>query len=62
MKHAEITDVIINSFYKVYNTQGFGFLEKVYENALFYELNKMNLSCVKQKKNLVYYDDLQVGE
>jgi GxxExxY protein len=62
MKHAEITDVIINSFYKVYNTLGYGFLEKVYENALFYELSQRDLSCVKQQKIIVHYNDLQVGE
>ena len=33
MLYSEITDKIINSFYKVYNVPGHGFLEKVYENA-----------------------------
>ena len=32
--HAEITSEIIRSFYHVYNSLGYGFLEKVYENAL----------------------------
>ena len=32
--HNELTDKIIKAFYKVYNELGFGFLEKVYENAL----------------------------
>ena len=36
--HEEITDIIIRCFYKVYNELGFGFLEKVYENALLIEL------------------------
>jgi GxxExxY protein len=34
MLHAKLTDEIISSFFKVYNTLGYGFLEKVYENAL----------------------------
>ena len=38
MLHAELTDKIISSFFKVYNTLGYGFLEKVYENALVIEL------------------------
>ena len=38
MLHGEITDKIISSFFKVYNTLGYGFLEKVYENALVIEL------------------------
>jgi len=33
MLHGDITSKIIESFYKVYNTLGYGFLEKVYENA-----------------------------
>jgi GxxExxY protein len=40
MLHADITDKIIKAYYKVYNTLGFGFLEKVYENALIIELKK----------------------
>ena len=38
MLYSEIKDKIINSFYKVYNVLGYGFLEKVYENALVIEL------------------------
>ncbi len=34
-KHQELTGQIIKAFYIVYNTLGYGFLEKVYENALF---------------------------
>ena len=36
----EQTKTIIACFYKVYNTLGFGFLEKVYENALLHEIKK----------------------
>ncbi|MCA9946912.1 MAG: GxxExxY protein, partial [Anaerolineales bacterium] len=39
-KHVELTREIIGSFYDVYNNLGYGFLEKVYENALFLELCK----------------------
>jgi len=39
-KHTDITGRIIKSFYTVYNTLGYGFLERVYENSLFYELQK----------------------
>ncbi len=42
-KHSEITDKIIAAFYKVYNTLGYGFLEKVYENAMVIELRKQGL-------------------
>jgi len=40
MLHGELTDKIISSFFKVYNTLGYGFLEKVYENALVIELKR----------------------
>jgi hypothetical protein len=40
MLYSEMTDKIINSFYKVYNILGYGFLEKVYENALVIEFKK----------------------
>ena len=60
--HQEVTSEIIAAFYKVYNTLGFGFLEKVYENALKYELEKMKFKVDKQKPITVYYDTLTVGE
>jgi GxxExxY protein len=61
-KHQDITEAIIRAFYKVYNTLGYGFLEKVYENALFHELEKMGFLVEKQKRIKVYYDDIEVGD
>lgn len=60
--HSKETEIIIAAFYKVYNTLGFGFLEKVYENSLCNELEKSNLSVIKQYPIKVYYDDQVVGE
>lgn len=60
--HKDITDKIIKAFYKVYNELGYGFLEKVYENALFLELTALGLTCEKQKPIKVYYDRQTVGE
>ena len=55
MTDDEITEKIIGAAYKVANTLGSGFLEKVYENALFIEIKKQGLD-VKQQYNLpVYY-------
>ncbi len=62
MKHEEITDQIIKAYYKVYNTLGYGFLERVYENALFIELKRMGLMVEKQKGISVFYDDEIVGD
>ena len=62
MKHEQITEKIIQAFYKVYNTLGYGFLEKVYENAMFIELVAMGFKVEKQKKILVYYFGSIVGD
>ena len=48
-KHSEITEQVIKAFYKVYNILGYGFLEKVYENALYLELQEMDLRVKKQE-------------
>lgn len=61
-KHTELTDKIIKANYKVYNTLGYGFLEKVYENAMFIELKKMNLFVQKQKNISVFYESEEVGD
>jgi GxxExxY protein len=58
----DLTSRIISGFYKVYNTLGFGFLEKVYENALKIELEKMGFIVERQKSINVYYDEILVGE
>jgi len=62
MKHEEITEQIIKAFYKVYNTLGYGFLEKVYENAMYIELTSMGLKVERQKRVLVYYYEAVVGD
>ena len=60
--HKELSNKIIKCFYTVYNTLGFGFLEKVYENALMIELSKNGLKAEKQKPIKVYYENQTVGE
>ena len=62
LEYKDITDKILNSFYSVYNELGYGFLEKIYENALFIELTGNGLKCVKQKPISVYYKSKLVGE
>jgi len=61
-KHRDLTDKIINAFYGVYNTLGYGFLEKVYENALAHELRKRGFKVVQQAPIHVNYDGVIVGE
>ena len=57
-----ITKEIIGKSFKVSNTLGNGFLEKVYQNALFYELTKSGLNVKQQYPLEVFYEDKVVGE
>ena len=57
-----ITEWIIGCSYAVANTLGHGFLEKVYENALAYELRRNGLAVETQKALDVHYRDVVVGE
>ena len=59
--HSEITSQILKAFFKVYNTLGYGFLEKVYENTMVIELHKMGIKCDNQVPIKVYYDERIVG-
>src|SRR5215213_7771151 len=59
--HTELTSEIIRSIYKVYNTLGYGFLEKVYQNALLIELSKSGLTCLAFYSFDVYYEDIKIG-
>ena len=49
-RHQEITEKIIKAFYNVYNNLGYGFLEKVYENAMMIEFRKLGLNAVQQAR------------
>ena len=61
-KYQDITGQIINAAHTVHNTLGYGFLEKVYHNALVIELNKKNLKVESEKQYNVYYDNKMAGE
>lgn len=62
MKYYDLTDKIIKAAYAVHNVLGFGFVEKVYQNALVIELRKMGLNVLKEKPITLYYEDQMVGE
>ena len=57
MLYEKTTSRIIKAFYKVYNTLGYGFLEKVYEKALAIELSRGGFEVVRQRSIDVYYGD-----
>lgn len=62
LQHSEITGKIIKAFYTVYNALGYGFLEKVYENALSLELQELDLVVERQVPITVIYKDRKVGD
>ena len=62
MTDDELTKQIIGCAYKVHNTLGSGFLEKVYENALRIELEKQGLRVRQQQPISVVYEGQIVGE
>ncbi len=60
--HKDITEEIISAYYFVYNELGFGFLEKVYENAMLIELKSRGFKVESQKIIKVNFKDSIVGE
>ena len=62
IKYKALTEKIIKVFYKVYNKLGYGFLEKVYENAMMLEMRKEGIPAVSQYAIKVYYENNIVGE
>ena len=60
--HKSITDVILKVYYDVYNELGYGFLEKVYQNAMYFELKSLGYKVEAQKQIKVYFKRQLVGE
>ncbi len=60
--HKELSESILKVFYEVYNELGYGFLEKVYQNAMYFELKYQGFKVEAQKKIKVYYKNELVGD
>lgn len=60
--HQELTSGILKIFYEVYNELGYGFLERVYQNAMYHELKLKGFEVDAQRKLVVYYKDFIVGD
>lgn len=58
----ELSELIIGCAYKVSNTLGAGFVERVYENALALELRAIGLEVAQQQGVAVRYQDTIVGD
>ena len=61
LKHRELTDLIIGTFYEVYNELGFGFLESVYEKALLIALRTKGFKVEKQVPIPVVFRGISIG-
>ena len=61
-EHKEITEAIIGAAFEVHNVLGYGFLEKVYQNAMLAELIQTGYSCETEAKIKVCYKNIVVGE
>ena len=57
----DLTRRVIGCAYKVHNVLGPGFLEKVYENALRFEIHKLGIDVQQQGKLPVWYEGHSVG-
>ncbi|MFZ5858993.1 MAG: GxxExxY protein [Chloroflexota bacterium] len=63
LKHKNITDKILHAFFKiVYPQLGYGFLEKVYENAMVIALTALGLKVQQQVRIAVYFQGQVIGE
>jgi GxxExxY protein len=60
-KYSEMTEKIIGAAYKVHNTLGSGFLEKVYQNSLVIEIRALGFDVEVEKPVKVYYHGEVVG-
>jgi GxxExxY protein len=60
--YEELTQRIIGCFFRVYNSLGYGFLEKIYERALMIELAEEGLAVQNQAPVGVHYKEWLVGE
>ncbi len=59
--HRELTKDIIDSAYKVHNSLGCGLLEKVYGNALAWDMDLKKRKVLLQKEFKVIYQGKEVG-
>lgn len=59
--YKELSYKIVGCAMEVHNQLGYGFLEKVYENALLFELKNKNIEVKNQIPIKVYYKGSIIG-
>jgi GxxExxY protein len=61
-KHQELTRGVIRVFYDVYNELGHGFLESIYQRAMFRALTTQGIAVTQQQSLAVWFRGEQIGE
>lgn len=60
MNENEISKIVLDCCFGIHKKLGPGLLESVYEEILFYELNKQGVNCQRQVAIPVIYDELKM--
>jgi GxxExxY protein len=60
MTENELSKIIVNTAFRIHSQLGPGLLESVYEEILYYELQKQGLYVERQKGIPVFWDDLKM--
>lgn len=60
MNENELSKIVYELGYKIHRRLGAGLFERVYEECLFYELEKSGLKVEKQKFLPILYDELHI--
>lgn len=61
-KHQELTRIIIQVFYEVYNELGHGFLESVYQEAMLIVLREKCMTVEAQRPLPVWFRGGKIGD
>ena len=59
--HKDVTEQIIGAAFEVHDVLGYGFLEKVYQNAMAVELGLRGLVVDLESRIEVWYKAVQIG-
>ena len=60
--HKQLSEIVLKTYFDVYNYLGYGFLEKVYQNAMYFELKEKGYKVEIEKPIKVYFKEQLVGE
>jgi GxxExxY protein len=60
MTENELSKIIVDVAFRIHNNLGPGLLESVYEEIMYYELQKLGLKVEKQKGIPVIWNDLKM--